>query len=479
MAEHRYGKARSVLVVTGSIVLVLVMLCCGAGAWWFQRNAKAARELAARKDALFVAGYPVDDAGLADYYERHNDNRTTRRWEAMLDYLNGEAFLKTTTEIPVLGSADDPPPAGTAWPELEAARQFLDAQRETLTELHALSALDHAVQFDRQWQGLESMIEVQPLRTASRLLTLEHYVAMHEADHAREYEALDGLIGVALSLRNDPTFVGQLVCMALQGIAHGALDRTLTRGVLTEQQLDHLSRRLLLLGNCQARIECMLAGERALGLEAFENPNQLDEPGVGVSRSLGISPRDALHYLDLIERTEQIAFEPIERYPEQMRAVSQDFQNALETKNPLARLDYLMTSMLTPPLDAIADAFVRSELRNRLSLLAIEVERDRLEHGKFPEGIGPLLDRLDARLQPSSLSKSHFGYRFASGTAELWTISNEGRKLPAPWKADAEPPDPQTYNAEPITFLQTWYIRLDGGSAADAAAAAAGDTVTD
>jgi hypothetical protein len=146
-----------------------------------------------------------------------------------------------------------------------------------------------------------------------------------------------------------------------------------------------------------------------------------------------------------------------------MRAVSQDLQDDMETSNLLARLDTIMTATLTPPLDAVADAFVRLSLRNRLSLLAIAVERHRLEHGKFPEAIGPLLDRLSNQLPPKSISKSHFGYRVQEGTAELWTISTDGRRAPLPWQADTEPPDPQANGAEPLGFLRTWYLRLDGG----------------
>jgi hypothetical protein len=195
--------------------------------------------------------------------------------------------------------------------------------------------------------------------------------------------------------------------------------------------------------------ESAMFGERAMMLPIFRDPKlaQGEVPNIP-GRS-----RDALYYLDFMDRALQAPADDIDEFRLQLADYEAEVSQ-LAQSNWLIRFDSLVTQMMTGAFSTAGDAFVRKALQHRMAALAIGIRLYEDRHGRQPTNLDELAEiPLDVtQLVPPG--GQAFGYRVIDGKAILWGFDLR--------TASAVPADPPTADDDEIDDynreLWTWEL---------------------
>jgi hypothetical protein len=234
-----------------------------------------------------------------------------------------------------------------------------------------------------------------------RLLQMEARVKFHQGDIDGALVTVGHMLKVGQTLDHQPTLIEHLVRLAVHGVAMGEIEFLLNQTQLTEPQLARLQQQLAAM-DLKSGLTTGMLGERGLGYNTFQNVHSLadvqaigggDAPGEWeskVSVSVG-RPADCEKYLEMMEEMIAASREPFPQARQRIDAVENKVQALMATRNPLERMKYIVTAMLTPATSKAFDAVARL-LANREALVTvIAAERYRLKTGAFPTKIDELV----------------------------------------------------------------------------------------
>jgi hypothetical protein len=245
--------------------------------------------------------------------------------------------------------------------------------------------------------------EIQHAREIMRLLDCDIHVRTHDNDLAGAAESWHALLNTSHAIEDNPTLIGQLVRMAGQAIAVGALERMLAQGELTDAELVNIQT-LLRRETKDNLLYFGMRGERAINHRTYTDvrDGKLEMSklmGGMTGRPPGILDRAADLFPSVLLRG----------YPEHLRLLDAQVKasklkdeeriDALEKIEQEARKNgNLLTRLLLPATMKVGQASSRTQAQIRCALAALAAERYRATHDAWPTSLDELVKErlLDA-----------------------------------------------------------------------------------
>jgi hypothetical protein len=379
----------AIVLLSVLALLLLLLAAFAAGAFI------SARQLQAELDKIRAAGEPVTTADLDAFYAYPpKDRDTTQLWLDAFAVLGSPEYQSDAKSLPYVGDGDAPPSAGEPWPQLDAAEAFLTKYREALEKMHRAMELGgearYPISFADGAAALSSHADLsaRKLRGVVRLLQLESDVQSHRTNLHATARSLRTILAAAGSLKREPLLFSQLVRKSINDVACSQIERLLPVVELLGDDLARLDQDLAAIDE-QAAFRAVLLGERAVGVQVYDNPAALDANASVVLRWGALRTADETAYLQLMANF--IDASESKKLP-LLAAVSraQDKASAsIGSSN--ARWRYPTTVQALSAIQRFIDVVGRAQGRQAATRSAIAIERFRRSQGQMPKTLAELV----------------------------------------------------------------------------------------
>ncbi|MFQ5492006.1 MAG: hypothetical protein ACE5GE_14915, partial [Phycisphaerae bacterium] len=272
-----------------AILAVLLIVLVGVPLALLDMTGRAA--LQREFDAIRIAGGPVNfeqlQAALIPLPDDQNGALVllalTDRLETLSESADREKLL------PVLGQADLPAFGEPYPPEtLTAIDRLIADQEELLAEIDRLHAMPRG-RSPLEELNVETVLpHLSPIRTAAKLKSLHalHHLARHDVANANRDVVT--MLNIAGSVAEEPILISFLVATAIQSLAIHTFERVLAAGVLADDDLLALGKRLRGVMETASPTQAMW-GERLFQLNLHERYAK-DPAAVMRSSSQSVTP---------------------------------------------------------------------------------------------------------------------------------------------------------------------------------------------
>ena len=410
-----------VLAVLPAMIAIMAVLFYGYSEW------DAAQSLRAQKTQWSQSGVPYNNVSLKDWYTKRTHGEGTEEWQRILQLCHWGQGAAGADRLPYLGSEGvvltSLVPGGD-WPEEPLVASFLNEMKPVLDSIEKASEHPTPVRFPMMFDGVGTLLEhLQQSRSIMRLLCLDFDFAYYHQDTKRTLRDLDLMLATIKAFDSRETLVAELISMALRGLRTGAIRRSLTNSIWTDEELAMLRKSIDTPEPIGERWKDVMVGERAVGLSAIEsmrsNPNEsLDS---GASTLFPLTPSGEKIFLDFYERAINLPSSDLTTW--QFAAWGVD--RSIETARSSSASVWL--GMLLPAVQAAVAAEIRTEVDRRWTQTAIVLRQYKSQKGEWPSR---LRDLESLGLSFDSYSTVHgevLGYEVVGKTAYLWTAN------PAKW----------------------------------------------
>ncbi len=297
-------------------------------------------------------------------------------------------------KLPMVGNARLPARTEPiSEPNQVLIRQYLTDNQAALTILHEAAILPHARYPIDLTQGFNAQATwLIHVRQCARLLELEALMHIEQDDPNQALQSVQTGLALAQSLKS-PVLIDFMVRMAAYASQLHALERVMSRTVLTREQLQGMAE-LIHSPHAAHSIKYALTGEMCTGLSALRMPLQdmasmmgSDSPllalALGPMRALGLLKRDALSYLGIMQ--DYIAATELPS-PERLaiaKAITEDVEQG--------KRGGFLTRMIVPALGRVMELESRTQAQRLVAYCALSVEQYRLALGRLPESLDELV----------------------------------------------------------------------------------------
>ncbi|NQT17529.1 MAG: hypothetical protein HQ582_32540 [Planctomycetes bacterium] len=369
------------------VALMLTILIGGTALLAHRASSRVAAELAQIREA----GEPASAVELAEYYQLPpNVEDTTELWLDATHRLNTMAFAIDARELPIVGAEwKEIPPPGQPWGDLEAAEGLLRKYHASLSAMHDAADLGGAARYPVDF-CIDSPILID--RAGALLLALETHVCAHRGDLRGAARAIRTISMLARSLEQEPISVSLLVRLSCDGIAREQLQSLLPSVDFSDEDLRGLQDHFRAI-DYRDGLQRAMVGERAMGINAFQNPDSLGkEARLYTGSALRVAQGSSfVFYLEHMDRGVCASQQP---WPQALR----DAEQAEAKKDDLVDNASLLTSLthsflrnVASHLDIVFHITARGVAMNDAADAAIAVELYRRQHGKLPERLEELV----------------------------------------------------------------------------------------
>lgn len=411
-----------VLAILPTMIAIVAVLFYGYREW------DAAKSLKAQKTQWSQSGVPYSNVSLKDWYTKRTHSEGTEEWLRILQLSRWGSGAAGTDRLPYLGSEGvvltSLVPGGD-WPEEPLIASFLKEMEPVLQAIEKASVHPTPVRFPSMFNGAGTLLEhLQESRNVLRLLCLDFDFAYYHQDTKRALRDLDLMLATIQAFDSRETLVSELINIALRGTRGGAIRRSLTHSIWTDDELATFRKSFENPEPLGERWKDVMAGERAVGLSAIESfrSNTNEDLGVGpVVQIFPLTPIGEKIFLDYYERAINVPSSDLKTW--------QDSAARAEALIDAERISSagVWIGMLLPAVQAAIAAEVRAEVDRRWTQTAIVLRQYKSQKGEWPsrlrdlEAMGLSLDDY------STVHGEVFGYEVVGKTAYLWTAD------PAKW----------------------------------------------
>jgi hypothetical protein len=410
-----------VLAILPAMIAIVAFLFYGYREW------DAAQALRAQKAEWAQSGVPYNNVSLKDWYTKRTHSEGTEEWLRILQLSHWGSGAAGTDRLPYLGSEGEVlislVPGGD-WPEEPLVASFLKEMEPVLQAIEKASVHPTPVRFPMMFNGAGTLLEhLQVSRSVIRLLCLDFDYAYYHQDTKRALRDLDLMHLTIKAFDSRETLVSELINIALRGMRTGAIRRSLTNSIWTDDELATLRKSIEIPEPHGERWKDVMIGERAFGLSAIEsmrrNPNEISDSGV--SMLFPLTPSGEQIFLDYYERAINVPSSDLKTW----QAAAEGVERTIDAARSSSAAVWL--GMLVPAVQAAVSAEFRVETDRRWTQTAIVLRQYKNQKGEWPsrlrdlEAMGLSLDDY------STVHGEVFGYEVVGKTAYLWTAD------PAKW----------------------------------------------
>ena len=387
-------------VALGCLGVVVVLAIVVAGSVWFyfrQQHYQALRDVQVEVDRIHAAGEPVTPEDMFAFHRvPPGTNDATELWMRAIE-LSPKSRDGDAKVLPMIGEQQgyellDPNHPLSLAP---VADRFFQNHVDVIDAMRTAAEGGGQVRFPLDFSaGLQAdLSHVNELRHLARVLCLRNRLALAHRDVATALETVDLLLDLASTLDHEPTAVSQLVRLAIIKIHISELEALLNEVQLSDAQLARLQQRLANV-NFREGMRLQMLGERAIGYHAFYHMSAMEsgkEKKFAKYEGMLVRPADCRFFLDTMRELLAATEEP----PYVARTLGQQViakvDSKVHSKNPLDRLEVIMTALLVPALDFTFDSYARAEVKRDSAVAGIAFRRYQLKHAQQPGTLDSLV----------------------------------------------------------------------------------------
>jgi hypothetical protein len=415
-----------VLAVLPAMIAIVAVLFYGYREW------DADQSLRSQKAEWAQSGVPYSNVSLKDWYTKRTHSEGTEDWLRILQLCHWGQGAAGTDRLPYLGSEGGYPISlipGGDWPEEPLVASFLKEMEPVLQAIEKASVHPTPVRFPMMFDGVGTLLPyLQESRTVMRLLSLDFDYAYHHQDTKRALRDLDLMLATIQAFDSRETLVSELINIALRGMRTGAIRRSLTNSIWTDDELATLRKSIEIPEPHGERWKDVMIGERAIGLSAIESlrgnaseDSNLHQGSGSVGMLFPLTPSGEQIFLDYYERAINVPNSDLKTWQAAAAGVEQSIDAARSSSAAV------WLGMLVPSVQAAVSAEIRTEVDRRWTQTAIVLRQYKNQKGEWPSRLRDL-ESLGLGLDDySTVNGEVFGYEVVGKTAYLWTAD------PAKW----------------------------------------------
>lgn len=391
----------AIVAVIAPFALILAAAAC-VYLWWMLAEAKAAHEVGLEVARIQANGEPVT---IYDLYQYHQvpagATDTTPAWMAALKQVNGVQVNPDFLSLPIVGtSAKDAAPLDADAPDnqLALAEKFLTLCQPGLQAAEDAAKAKGECRFptDFAMGATTPLTRVQQCRGLARVLSLQTRVHVERGDTAAAIESTTTMLDLTRAMGQELSLVGELVHIAILGVAFKDIQFLVENAHLTDEQLARLQHEVQAL-NTRQSFTTSLVGERGYGFHSFHQFPTLApgatrtatqaDPMAGGRLTRG---KACSIYLEVMQRVIDASRKPMPQAIDAAQQIEQQLAMEMQSANPLERGHFVLTQQMLPAAEATFQARARIEAWQGLTLAVIAAERHRLAHGTLPQTLEDL-----------------------------------------------------------------------------------------
>jgi hypothetical protein len=297
-------------------------------------------------------------------------------------------------DVPIAGRASIPAQTEALdAPTIQAANKFLSDNQQALSLLHKAASIEHC-RYPDDLTPVSNPIRYRRFdlgndaRIASNLLSLEALIASENKIFNKFVASISASMALARSF-NGPLMIHRSTHDTVLRYTYRSIEQAINRTPLTDEQLLKLSVLVRKSDNDKGFKNALLT-EYCLGLHRFiaplpevserisEQENSLMRKLI-ISRILGLNPRNALNYIDMMQRSLDTLELPD---PDRLKAF-EAVRQSVPKNNKQGR--HIISDIM------ILEREIEHQARVRVTLAALAVERYRLAEGQLPKSLDNLV----------------------------------------------------------------------------------------
>ncbi len=338
--------------------------------------------------------------------------RAFEKFTERMGSIQSEAALKEVLELIRKANWD-------AWTEAEQhlVREFLDANRELLDELHVLVersgplwVLDFAEGFNLKLYHLAGV------RDATNMLTANIAMAVKQENHDETVRSVMTIVKLANRLSEEPILISQLVGIAINDILSRNIAQLVHGENLPPEQFARIIGAMRDFGGTGS-LEDAFAMEGLYGLKAFEgvrmgdwNPAGMSPQGAevflmrfyGSALARPFLNLDERRYADIMNRMSDIAALPFYEANQAAEQLTEEIANLPRTR--------FLSRVLLPATARVTEAQARGEARMGLMQIGLAVEQYQGRHGVYPDSLAAIAPMLNGAVPLDPYTGKPFVY---------------------------------------------------------------------
>lgn len=423
-----------------AVLLFLAVLTAVAIAFRLrQQHQAAAAAVRAEVRRIQSAGEPITTEEMYAYHRVPPGTvDITEAWMAALySGFREEQFYADATSLPIVGEGDkERLRPGAPSSRLAAAELFLQKYDATLKAALAAARLEGECRFPLKFEkGIGALLpHAQRMRAVVTLLELNVRVRALRGDTAAALESLEGMFAGSEAMAHQPSLIEHLVRAATLNMALEETDWLLNETQLTDEQLARLQARLSAV-DLHSGLSEGLIGVRSMGYHLFHHPEIMADAqltGTKMPLAWGASgrlsrPADCLLYLELLGESIAASSEPFPEAHQRVGQVENRLKAVVGSRNPLEKMQYIVTSAMLPGLATSFDATARGLARRDALLAAIAAERHRLKTGSFPAKLADLVPGFLPAIPTDSFDGQPLRMIASEGEIVIYSVGDDGQ----------------------------------------------------
>ena len=260
-----------VVVVAAPFALILAA-AAAVYLWWKLEDIKATNKVQAEVARIQAAGEPVTIYDLYAYHRvPEGTNDITAQWAAALKLYEGKQYRLDCESQPIVGTGDAAAlDAGVPNAQVLAAEAFLSKHDALVQATLAAARAEGECRFPQAFeQGEDALLRhVQQVRTLARMMSVRMRVSIARGDNQASIESIAATLASSRMLLQELSLVGQLVRIAIIGVAASDIEHLLNHADLSDEQLAQLQSHVQRL-RIPDGLTTGLLGERAIGYHSF------------------------------------------------------------------------------------------------------------------------------------------------------------------------------------------------------------------
>jgi hypothetical protein len=374
-----------VIVVAGSVWL-----------YFRQQHFQALRDVQAEVDRIHAAGEPVTPEDMIAFHRVPPGTiDATELWLRAIE-LSPKTRDDDAKVLPMIGEPQgyellDPNHPLSLAP---LADRYFQNHADVIEAIRKAAGADGQVRFPLDFSaGLQAdLSHINELRHLARVLCLRNRLALARGDRETAYESVVLLRHLAATMEHEPMVVSQIVRLAIIAIHISELEALLNEVELSDAQLANLQRQLANV-DFRGAMRLQMLGERAIGFHAFNHMSVMEngkEKKFAKYEGMLVRPADCRFFLATMRELLSAAEEP----PHVARTLGQQtiakVNAKVDSKNPLDRLEVIMTALLVPALDFTFESNARAEVKRDSAVAGIAYRRYQLKYGQPPDTLDSL-----------------------------------------------------------------------------------------
>lgn len=437
-SEDDSGKALSLSGIiwrAGLILLTLTIVCCsGVGYWHFTSRQKALAEFDAIVAKIRAQNGPLTGPEIDAYYAiPDGDDDLTLEYLAAIRGFDNVVLTPEQKQLPIVATSNAVPKPGEEWILLPVAEAYLQRFQPQLQALRDLANRKGSVRYPTKLSdGIATLLpHAQQIRNVARHLQLQYWVCMHRGDRAGALASLRGIVRAGETLQHEPTFISQLVRIAVFSIGVDHTSDFLKHGQATDAELQSLAE-LFAEIDFHKSLSVAMNGERAMGYLALQMKDfgQIDPADNGSLRALSsmgtmaeLRPGDGAHLLEveteMVEAAELPLSEAIEKFRDIEKRVK---QMVTDEQRTLPWNRHILANMLVPAVTNVGEAFGRAASLLEGARAAVAVERQRLKTSEFPRTLAELVPEFLPAVPMDPFTGNALRYRVDEFSYTIYSV---------------------------------------------------------